>query len=171
MINDLVDNRGGYTLIELIVVVAVMSMVLFFTVPRFQKTVFVSDTKQLSQWLIVNVKALKERAVRDQKNYRLHINMTDSLLWITHDEMSEEAADEAQRGAYQLPSGVRVLDVEYPGQFRVDSGSAVIRFYKKGYSERALIHVADEDDNRVSYHIEPFLSRIGITPDDVGFEG
>lgn len=164
-------NHRGYTLIELIVVVALISMMLFFSVPRFQRAVFVNDTRQFSQWLTANVKVLKERSVREQRNYRLHVAMAEGRLWITHDGMSEEEIEDARNSAYQLPSGLLVMDVEYPGHNRVSSGRADIAFYRKGYSDRVLIHVKDDDDNRFSYLIECFLSNVEITEGYIGFEG
>ena len=80
----------GYALIELVVVITLISIMLFFAIPRFQDTVFIDNTKAFSRWLITKTRTLKEAAVRDQKRFILNVDLDTDKFWVTSDTMSEE---------------------------------------------------------------------------------
>ena len=74
--------------------------------------------------------------------------------------MSAEELENAALNASSLPSGLKIADIEYPVQGKINSGQTDITFYKNGISDKVLIHIQD-GDKFVSYLIEPFLS--GVT--------
>ena len=161
--------RNGFTLIELIVVVCLISIMLFFSLPRFQDAVLSDSTKKTSLWIIGKVRTLKENAVSNQKLYTLHINLDTDKLWVTNEAMSEEELQDAELQGYELPDDVKALDVEYPDKGKISAGQADIRFYKKDYSDKVLIHIED-DDKELSFLIEPFLSKVKLYEKYAGFE-
>ena len=163
-------QNKGFTLIELIVVISLFSMMLFFSIPRFHNAVLSDNTRKVSQWIIGKSEFLKERSVRDQELYILHVSMDFNRLWITKESMSEEQIHNAQLKGFELPGEVAILDVEYPDKEKVSVGRADICFYKKGYSDMALIHIEDNSNKQLSFLIEPFLSRIKVFEEYVGFE-
>lgn len=163
-------QNNGFTLIELIVVISLVSIMLVFAVPRFHDTVLSDNTKTVSRWIILKVQSLKQRAVHDQKLYALHIDIDTDRLWITNESMSEEEVEKALLKAFELPDDISLLDVEYPEKEKVSSGQADIFFYKKGYSDRALVHISNEDNERFSFLIETFLSRVKLFEKYVSFE-
>ena len=80
----------GFTLIELIVVISLIGLMLFFSLPRLQNNPFIEDSKETSRWLIGKVQALKERAIRDQKQYSLHFALDSGRVLETNESMSRE---------------------------------------------------------------------------------
>ncbi len=163
-------QNNGFTLIELIVVISLISLMIFFAIPRFQDSVLSDNTKKVSRWIIAKVHALKERAVRDQKLYILHVNLDSNRLWMTNEFMSEQELQNAAQSAYELPDNIKVLDVEYPDEEIISVGRADIYFYKKGYSDKAMIHIENNDNEQLSFLIEPFLSRVRMYETYVDFE-
>ena len=73
--NRLFHRNNGFTLIELIVVIALIGLMLFFSLPRLQHNPFLDDSNKSARWLIGKIQALKESAIRDQKQYALHIDL------------------------------------------------------------------------------------------------
>lgn len=161
---------GGFTLIELIVVISLISIMLFFSIPRFQNTFLSDNTKKTSRWIIGKVRALKEVAVQDQKLYILHVNMDTNSLWVSNDSMSEKEIQNANQEEFILPDDVKVLDVEFPEKGKISSGLADIFFYKNNYSDKALIHIEDSDNQQLSFLIEPFLTKVKMYEKYAGFE-
>jgi prepilin-type N-terminal cleavage/methylation domain-containing protein len=147
-------NIRGYTLMELIVVIALMGIMIGFSVPRLHDTLYLDDTRKASRWIIGKVHALREAAIQKQKNYILHIDMDTNRIWDTEESISEESRDEAAHDAQALPGDIEIVDVEFPIGGKVSSGRADITFYKSGYSDKALIHIQD-DDEQLSFLIEP----------------
>ena len=151
---------SGFTLIELIVVISLISLMLLFTLPRLQDNPFLDDSKKSSRWLIGKVQALKESAIREQRQYALHFDLDSGRIWDTNASMSPEDLESAAlNSSYSLPDDLRILDIEYPQSGKIYSGQTEIIFYKAGYTDKALVHM-QEGDSYLSFLIEPFLSQV-----------
>jgi prepilin-type N-terminal cleavage/methylation domain-containing protein len=155
------DNglQNGFTLLELIVVMSLLGIMLIFTVPRFHETLFLDQTKTGSRWIIGKIQALKEAALRNRRQYSLHIDLDTEKYWETSAAMSAEELESAALNATSLPHGLKIADIEYPVHGKINSGRTDITFYKNGTSDKVLIHIQD-GDKYVSYLIEPFLSEV-----------
>jgi prepilin-type N-terminal cleavage/methylation domain-containing protein len=159
----------GFTLIELIVVISLISIMLFFAIPRFQSNILSDSTKDVSRWILLKIPYIKERAAREQKRYVLHVGLDSNKLWVTHEAMLEEALQSAETNGYKLPEDIKLLDVEYPDQEKISVGQADIYFNEKGYSDKAIIHLENDDNERFSFLIEPFLLRVRLYNSYTGF--
>ena len=159
----------GFTLIEIAVVILLISIMLLVALPRLPDSPLTDQTRKTKRWVILKVQDLKERAVQDQKTYTLHVGIDSRRLWITSDDMSDENKEQAEKKAFKLDEDLKVLDVEYPGDEKIESGRADILFFAKGYSDRAIIHMSD-GDARFSFQIEPFLSNVKLYNAYTGYE-
>ena len=148
---------SGFTLIELIAVISIISMMLFFAIPRLENGHATGDLKTASRWILSNVQSLKSKSVNEQKQFVLLVSFEKNSFSIVDESVSEENSEAQQPDSYPLPAGVTVSEVEFPGKGIVSSGNAEIGFYKKGYSDKALVHLLDESGTTYSILIEPFL--------------
>lgn len=164
-------TEGGFTLIELVVVISLISLMFFFSLPRLEDSLFSGENNKLSRWIMVKIRSLKEKSFREGRGYTLHIGLDSGLMWATHEGMDEEALLKAEEQGRPLPEGYRILDVAYPGRGRVSLGTAPIRFYRGGYSDKALIHIEDEAGEPISFLIEPFLDKVKRFDAYVDLEG
>ena len=163
-------NQDGFTLIELIVVISLMGLMLFFTLPRLGENPFLDGSKQSSRWLIGKVQTLKESAIRKQKQHSLHFDLDSGLIWETNESMSiEDIEDAALNSSYSLPDDLRIIDIEYPQKGKIYSGLAEITFYKAGYTDKVLVHM-QEGDSYLSFLIEPFLANVQFFDVYTGFD-
>jgi len=163
--------KSGFTLFELMAVIAVLSLVLFFTIPKFQEILLPNESKKFSRWIMLKSQALKEKSLREQKTYILHADMEDASFWISDELMSEEQTREAQKTPeYKLPDDIRLVGVRYPTKGMVSAGNAPIRFHKNGYSDKVIIYLKD-DDQEMSFLIEPFLSKVKRYDGYADFDG
>jgi prepilin-type N-terminal cleavage/methylation domain-containing protein len=162
-------NRLGFTLIELIVVISLIGLMLFFSLPRLQNNPFLDDSKESARWLIGKIQVLKESAIRDQKQYSLHFDLDSGRIWETNESMSQEDAENAALDSYALPEDLRIIDIEYPAKEKITSGQADITFYKAGYTDKAFIHIQD-GETYLSFLIEPFLTNVQVIETYVDFE-
>lgn len=159
----------GFTLIELIVVVALMGLMLFFSLPRLQNNPFLNDTKKSSRWLINKIQTLRESAIRDQKRYALHFDLDSGRVWESHEGMTPEEVESAAMDSHELPEDLRIMDIEYPAGDKINAGQAAITFDKAGYANKALVHLQD-GDTYLSFLIEPFLSDVQFFEKYASFE-
>jgi len=170
------NKNQAFTLIELIVVIALISIMLAFAIPRLDNSFFSNNKRKLSSWILLNVKSLKEKAVREQTKNILAVDIDNNQMWIFSEPESAESAQSEnapvaapEKNEYKLPDGYRLMDVEFLNDEKITSGTAEIHFYPQGYSDKALIHIEDRDENRYSYLIEAFLLHVKIEAQYVDF--
>jgi prepilin-type N-terminal cleavage/methylation domain-containing protein len=166
--------QHGFSLIEIVVVMAVISTIIFFSIPRLQNEFFVDQTKKVSRWIYVKVRHLKEISLREKKDYILHVDLGTNSFSISKQSSEEEQGAEENvekaHHSFDLPQDVRILDVEFPDNQVFSSGRIDILFYAKGYSDKAFIHLVDEKDRQLSFLIEPFLPTVKYFDRHVGFD-
>jgi prepilin-type N-terminal cleavage/methylation domain-containing protein len=161
--------KRGFTLIEIAVVILLISIMLLVAVPRLPDSPLTDQTRKTKRWVILKVKDLRDQAVRDQKIFILNVGLESNRLWATNDGMAEESLQTAVDDGLALSGDLKLRDVEYPGDHKIDSGLAEIRFFPKGFSDRAIIHM-DDGDQSYSFQIEPFLSTVKVYDGTIGFE-
>lgn len=161
--------RDGFTLLELIVVMALMGIVFFFAIPRFEKSFFLDDAQQGARWLIGKLQSLREEAQRTRRLYVLNIDLEARRVWHTTEAMTLEEIELALRRAQPVPGGARVAAVEFPPDIRIANGRAEIRFYGDGHSDMALIHL-QLGEATSSFLLEPFLTQVKMFDAPVGFK-
>jgi len=157
------SSNPGFTLIELVVVVFLISLMLFLAVPRFGGTFFSDSSRKAMLWISGTIHLLKERAVREQTDYQLHVDLDENVMWVSREGMSDAEFEEARESGYRFKDRLTLLDVTLPDDETITSGEVPIRFNKKGYSSMLLIHVIDQKDQRHSFDIQPFLATARLT--------
>jgi prepilin-type N-terminal cleavage/methylation domain-containing protein len=161
--------RAGYTLLELIVVMALIGIVFFFAIPRFEGSFLTDDANRSARWLVGRLQALREDALRSRRLQTLHVDLESGRLWSTAEGMPPEQLELARRRA-QLPAGGgRVVAVEFAGQARMSAGRAEIRFFGDGHTDRVLLHLRS-GDQVASFLLEPFLAQVRRFDTMVGFD-
>lgn len=143
---DCLSLSPGFTLIELVVVVFLISLMLFLAVPRFESTLFTDADRTSKLWITTTIQNLKEKAVREQTDYQLHVNLDENRMWISRTGMSEGELEDARQAGHRFAKGLTLMDVAFPDGRKIASGEVPIRFNRKGYSSMAMIHVIDPDN-------------------------
>src|SRR5690606_27050983 len=126
---------AGFTLIELMVVMLLVSILLAVAIPRFGSGPFQDPVKKMSRWTINTVRALRGAAVQKHKQQSLVVDLNQHRLWVTNEEMNEAALLEASEHAFRLRASMRIVGVQFPDKDRISSGTAEIHFYPSGYSD------------------------------------
>ena len=85
------ENRAaGFTLIELTIVIFLMGLMLVLTVPRIQETFLHDDMASATRRMVGAVRNLRDKAVRERREYRLHLDMDSNQIWYESDGALEE---------------------------------------------------------------------------------
>ncbi len=85
--------------------------------------------------------------------------------------MAEDATQAAEEKGRMLSKETQIVNVAFEGKEPTSQGTVVINFYKKGYSDRAIIHLLNKDSEEISFIIEPFLSTMEMKEGHVYIEG
>ncbi|MBF0102407.1 MAG: prepilin-type N-terminal cleavage/methylation domain-containing protein [Desulfobacterales bacterium] len=160
----------GFTLIELLLVISLMSVMLFFAIPRFHEWAFQDEGKQSTQRLINQIQFLKQKSQEEGITYILHMDVDTNGIWISEQGMDEAALQEAKNNIYTFPDNFRIIDVEFIKSGIVSDENCAIRFYPGGYSDKALIHVQTDQTSQLTFTVESFLSFVTVDESSIHFE-
>jgi general secretion pathway protein H len=159
----------GFTLIELIMVLILLSLMFGLTVPKFRQTLLSDSLDATSLRIIGLVEDLREKAISDQVSYILNFDIRRKRVWAHAATATEEEQENARDRAYRLPADVIIEDIwSWSGSKNYDE--ARLYFSKKGYIEQSMIHLQSEDGRQISLELTPFLGSIKIHEGYVDFE-
>ena len=156
-------------MIELIVVMAIISSLLFFSLPVFRDLAdFSSGTNQAGDMARL-INDLKKRAVEQNADAVMHMDTLSNTVWVTSEHMDAAQKEQAKENSAQLSRDIIVSGVEYPEMPLTDFQELQIRFSRHGYSDAAHIHII-ENQQYITLKIAPFLPRVQIEEGHVHFE-
>ncbi len=159
-------SNQGFTLIELVTVMAVMGIVLFFTLPRFDTFDPFEISMTPTGKLLLLIEQLKSQTLETQQDYLLKIDTATGQVWTTSPALVPETGDTLEKESSPEPlisfsEDSFIEDVKIVSRRMNDEGDGdeiTIRFSGNGYSDQAFIYI-QEDDRDLTVVIEPFLPR------------
>lgn len=155
----------GFTLIELIVVLFIISITAALVVPRLPAPDSM-ELKNSARNLASTLRYLGERSVASKNIYRLHINISDNSIKVTRklstgDEMPPEDPMLARN---PLGSGIVITDFESPRLGKVAEGDVRIDFGAGGLSEFMTVHLSSPDGQSFTIVGYPQGGKVKIFP-------
>lgn len=162
-------NHCGFTFVELIVVIGILSVALMFSVPLFRQIHLSSDASDHVSGMIRFFEDLKIRAMVENKNITLYMDSGAGKMYVTDDTMDEDARQAALNNGISLGRALKLLNLEFPDDDTRAGGDKTICFFSKGYSDRALVHVRDES-REMTIQICMFQKKVHLIDQYVSYE-
>ncbi len=150
----------GYTLIELVVVMVLISIMLAVSVPRFRSALVSDQLMYSSRRLVGMIQEVRGKAVREYSDYRLCFDLEKRRVWYAREGDGEGEGEPPEM--FQLPGGVVIRDVGSGDEVGQDAGATFVSVSRKGYASPAAIHLAEENGRTVTLFVSPFLARVRI---------
>ena len=167
---DKLDQRQakGFTLLELIVVCALIGIMLTISAPSLRSAFFTNPLKSTARQVVGVINEVRQIAVRHQEPYNLHISQLENRIWYEKTEKENEDAiedelDTSTNRELQLPDTVKLSKVWTESSGVLSEDKATFWISKKGYMEQAAILLSDELDNSLSVELNPFTDPIAVT--------
>ncbi len=158
----------GFTLLEVMVVLALAALTLVFTVPRLGLAPVTDPGLRAARWILTTVESLKRSAVVEQRVYTLHVDVPSNRLWVTREAEAGDRPAPAVGGGLELAGRARLLGAACPGSGQAAETGAAIRFFPQGHSDPATIDLTVDGDRRLSFRVEPFLARARLLDTGAG---
>jgi prepilin-type N-terminal cleavage/methylation domain-containing protein len=167
----------GFTLVELMVVLTIIAGLLAFSIPKFNRSgMFISPQKKGAADLAGQITSLKHRAIRENRDLILNMDIPTGKMWVTETTMDTPSLADARAAATLLPGNLRLMGIEFaglPGGRGADAGlhlsEPVIRFSRHGYSDGAILHLTAKN-LPVSLKVAPFLMEIETVFDRISYD-
>ena len=164
-------SSSGFTLLELIVVIALIGIMLVVSVPTLQNTLIDDRLKGTCRKIIGLVKSVRELAAREQQPYFLNIDRNENRIWYEKDmeagaaeeeEEAEETEETEDRQELNIPDEVQISEIWTRSEGEYSDDQHRIWVSSKGYMDQTVLHVTDDDDNIISLHFSPFLDNVRL---------
>ncbi|MFH1984358.1 MAG: prepilin-type N-terminal cleavage/methylation domain-containing protein [Pseudomonadota bacterium] len=153
----------GFTLLELIVVVSLISIMFFFAVPKFANTAFSDARFRTARWIVQRAGDLRAEAVEKGASRFLVVDLDEGRLWAaTSSPAAENGRSEDGPTGYRMPQGLEITRVVFTDGTSVTAGRAMIRFSADGVASGAVIAIAKAGREVMSLEIEPFLPEVRV---------
>ena len=159
-------NSRAFTLIELIVVLALVSMMLVIALPAVRDTLSAYPVRTEAKKLAECIEETRSRASREQVDFLLSVDIEKGRLWTCRTSESAEPPDRSGNAAWTLPGGVRIAGIRCGGGNIQKTGEARILFSGRNYARPAVIYLL-RDGRSVSLTIRPFMSRVEIRSEQI----
>ena len=173
-------DSGGFTLVEIIVVVSLIALLLVFSFPRLSGFLSINNKNQLVRWVIIQRTVLKTKAIKEQTPFALRVDISEDRMTAmavspacqieeTLFPEDETRPDEKKIGKPFICKGnLEITGVLFPDGEPVISRAADIVFSEKGFCDRAIIYMKDGGD-RFSIYIAPFLPSVSVYDGYISF--
>ncbi|MFH1075700.1 MAG: hypothetical protein V1753_02495, partial [Pseudomonadota bacterium] len=145
----------------------VLGFFVVFFVLFLSYSLFSSSLKSTVRKLSGILEELRAIAVRENKEYQLHIDVDSETYWITTFGMSEEEAAKVNR--VRLPQGVEFVDVQTRDD-KVAVAGVSIRFSPQAYADEAIIHIKDDSDKVFTLSVGTFLPMVKVDEEYIEFK-
>jgi len=155
-------NNRAFTLVELIVVMALIALTASFAVPQIANFLYADQLKVTVRKLVGLIHRSSELARRHQTPYLLAYQPKERTFVVEPEKDGEKETSEKKENRLQLSEAVTVRGLWswYGGLHSSDA--FVIRFTKNGYVEPTVIHLRKGDDQEISVVLSPFLGKVQI---------
>lgn len=156
------NRAAGFTLIELVVVVALLALFATLTVPLFSST----GTGKLgysARRLSGTIKYLFNEAALSGREHRLVYNLDRQTYRARLVEADGEIVDLPGLGREtRLAGEVRFRDLQLPGRGTFTSGEVTVRIHPQGWLEETVIHLQDPPGAEMTLHVMPLTGTAEI---------
>lgn len=160
------DHHAGFTLVEIIVVMVLISLFMVLSIPMFGN-IGTGSLDSSARRLSGTIKYLYNESALSGLEYRLIYDLdhgTYSAQILAADGRLLDAEDQGRQAA--LKGSVRFEDLHLPGRGHFSMGQVTTRIDPSGWIEETIIHLADGDEEKLTLRVMPLT---GITEIFAGY--
>jgi prepilin-type N-terminal cleavage/methylation domain-containing protein len=151
--------RNGFTLLELLVVVLLISAFVFIAVPKIKSGTEI-NIKSAATNLTATIRYLYSEAAFKKNIYRLVFDIDRDEYWVeVLDNNEYVVSNEYLNKKRTLPAGVHFKDVvteRTQSRSSLNSQKDFILFLPTGFVEPAVIHLVTDNENYYTLETKPY---------------
>ena len=153
------EPDNGFTLIELIVVMALIATMTAFAIPKIRSSLFTNQLRATARQFIGLVSETGQQARSQRQPVLLRFDRKEhSFTTAPESKIVKDATKNFS--SIRVGDSVHVVDITSAHGGKKDLGTLAIRFSKRGYVDKTVVHFRDDDGEELSIILSPFL---GVT--------
>ena len=170
---------------ELIVVMFIISLMLVFALPELSHRIVRDDTELAINRIIQNIRKLKQEATSQNKDLYMCFQMANNIVSMGEISGEDQTLDDQtlenqtlenhtlapeSSSSFTLTDEISIENIIFSDDRPYTEARPCIRFYKKGYSDWAVIHLSNDAGSHFSLVVQPFLHKIQTHEGYVDFD-
>ncbi|MCW5198189.1 prepilin-type N-terminal cleavage/methylation domain-containing protein [Desulfobulbus sp. F4] len=154
------SSEQGFTLIELIVVMALISLTVSFAVPQIRSSLYTNELNGAVRRFVGLVAETGQEARLKRAAVVLRYDRRQRLFTAAPTDSSVEEESGKKYQEVRLADSVQVTDID--AAHRQDSTDLSIFFDQRGYADRTTVYFRHENGDELTVLLSPFLGSIQI---------
>lgn len=160
IIDNKLDDKQGFTLLELIIVMVLISLTASFAVPKIRSSFYRDELSATAQGFVslVTETAQKARAENTPFILRFHPD-TKTFVALPVTTVPKTREEEQDKGYLRitLDDSISFTGGENQQDEDDQQGMNEIRFTSRGYTRKAVVYFENESGDQLSVILSPFL--------------
>lgn len=154
----------GFTLLELVVVLAILSVIMMLAIPRLPSS-NASDLRNSARTLAATLRYLEENSITTRIQYRMHLNIKDPEITIAKrtGDGGEAPPDDTFLNKRLLAEGIVIEDVLTPRLGIVKEGEVLLDFGPSGMAEFISIHLRNAAGDQYTVTAYPGNGKVKVS--------
>ena len=157
---DIGRSESGFTLLEIVIVVAVVALFVGLAVPRLPDMAGIR-IHQNARKVSMMLQLARSRAVSMRRYYRLDVDLDANGVSVSYFGPEGTYVPDDEVRQFSLREGI-IVDVVNTSEGKVLEGTGWVRISPRGFIEPALIHIRDEQERVVTVAPSPVSGRVRI---------
>jgi len=153
-------SEQGFTMIELIVVMVLITMMTAFAIPKIRSSLFTDELRSTARRFIGLVSEAGQDARVKRSEIRLRYDRQQHFFTTGPVEGKTLQDRVRQYPKVVVPESVEVVDISSAHGGKKNQGDLEIRFSSRGYVDKTVVHLRDDGGDELSVILSPFL---GVT--------
>jgi len=156
-------TESGFSLFELLVVCALITIMIFFTLPALRDTFIDDPLKSTARKTIGLVNGVRELALREQQPYTLYLNRAERKLWYKKDtSASEEDEGKAIGHLFRFPEHIRITEIVTSARDVSATDEVAVWITRRGFMHETSIRFEDDAGSSLTLKFFPFVAAVQL---------
>jgi prepilin-type N-terminal cleavage/methylation domain-containing protein len=157
---DTSRSSGGFTLLEIVIVVSVLALFIGLAVPRLPD---IAGTRihQNARKVSLILQLARSRAVSLRRYYRVDVDLDTNSVSVSYFGPEGTYVQDDGIRQFKLREGI-ITDVVNSSEGKILEGTGWVRISPRGFIEPAVIHIGDGQQRVVTVTPSPVSGRVRI---------
>jgi prepilin-type N-terminal cleavage/methylation domain-containing protein len=155
------NKSGGFTLLELMVVIAIIGITMGYIGPRIFNSLLATSTDRAIRDIMTMIRFARSSAITQHKTYYIRFDLDHEKIAMYPKPESSGKEPEILKER-ELPEGIRFKGVKSPYQPSKDHGDVDLRITTEGIVEQGVIYLDDGTGKVYTLKIKPLSGNLKV---------
>lgn len=169
------SKQSGFTLLEILIVLAIMAMVLSIGLPTIQRVTY-QRINSTTRKFVGLIRTVRNDAILLNSMHRLAFDLEKKTYWVetqneakllkteTEETKKKKKPKEAPPSNFSLAAKFSSEPIPMPGGVAIDgilkereglvkNGRVYVHFFPSGFNEQAIVYLKRDGSDRISYSL------------------